>query len=336
MENKIKILITGVCGFIGSRFANWVLDTQQGDVLVIGIDNLSGGFIENIEGLPIIFHNGDIRDSEFLEAVFKHHKKIDYVYHFAAFASEGRSNHIRSFIHHNNTVGTCNVINACVNNDAHLIFTSSVAVYSGTPPFNEKTEPCPIDEYGLSKYMSERSIEIAGLQQGLRWTIVRPRNVFGAGQNLFDPSRNLFGIMCYRALNELPIEIYGDGTNSRAFTPISDILKPLWNCRKYDKQIFNLGSSRVHTIKDIVMAFCATSGYNGSNIKYVDERHEVRHAYCDTKKSEDFLGYNSVNEFNNLLFEMDQMWQWAKKQPMRPLMDPPPLETTKNAHSSLL
>jgi len=80
----------------------------------------------------------------------------------AAYASEGRSNHIRTFIHQNNTIGTSNIINACVNYNCKLVFLSSVAVYSGTPPFNEETIPNPIDEYGLSKLMSEKSIQIAG------------------------------------------------------------------------------------------------------------------------------------------------------------------------------
>lgn len=324
----MTILITGVAGFIGSRFAKWVLEKHP-YVKIIGIDDLSGGFRENVpDGVEFIW--GEEMYTA-LNYFVGRHRKIDVIYHFAAYASEGRSNHIREFINENNTLTTLQVINFCVNQDIKLVFASSVAVYSGKPPFSEETPPCPIDEYGLSKYMSEQSIKIAGKTQGLKWTIVRPRNVYGSGQNLFDPSRNLMGILCYNALNNKPIKIYGDGSNTRAFTHVDDILKPLWKAKDFDGEIFNIGSGYACSVSTAVNIFCKIADY--WNVENIEARHEVPSAYCDVTKSFKMLGYEDKTSLEDGLKEM---WEWAKLQKMRPLMVPPRLETNKNIHPSLL
>ncbi len=326
----MNILITGVAGFIGSNFAKWIL--KNTDHNVIGVDNLSGGFRENLpeENDRFDFFNHDITDSCNMDWLFNTYKPT-VCYNFSAYASEGRSNHIRSFIHSNNTVGTANIINACVNHNCKLIFTSSVAVYSGIPPFSENLTASPIDEYGISKYMSEKSIEIAGKTQGLDWCIIRPRNVYGPGQNIFDPSRNFLGIMCYNALNNIPIKIFGEGTNKRSFTYIDDILEPLYKTKGISKEIINLGSERVYTITEAADIFSVVTGY--TNIIHTEARHEVAEAFCSIEKSVELLEYKDTTD---MLIGVNNMWEWAKKQSMRQLMIPPTLEVTKNAHSSLL
>ncbi len=256
--------------------------------------------------------------------------KPNIVFHCAAYASEGRANHIRRFIHYNNTLGTLNVINACVNNNCKLVFTSSVAVYSGNAPFDEKRTPMPIDEYGLSKLMSEKSIEIAGHEQGLEWCVIRPRNVYGIRQSLWDRTRNLFGIWCYNALNNLPLVIFGDGENKRSFTYIDDIIKPLWNAHKVSKQIINLGSEKVYTINQVAEIFSEITGYR--NIIHTEPRPEVGEAFCSIEKSKLLLGFEDKTDIYNGL---ERMWEWAKQQPKRELQIPPKLEVTINAHSSL-
>jgi len=327
----MKILITGAAGFIGSNFIHWLLANTEHDI--VGVDNLSGGYIENMpkESHRFDFHIADSGHQDSLDNLFSFYKP-DICYHMAAYASEGRSNSIRSFIHFNNTLGTTNVINACVNHNVKLVFLSSVAVYSGDPPFNEwSTIPNPIDEYGLSKLMSEKSIEIAGNTQGLDWCVIRPRNVYGERQNLFDPSRNLFGIMCYNALNSLPIKIFGDGNNKRAFTYISDILEPLYNAREIRNRAINLGTGNVYTINEAVEAFSEIIGYK--NIVHIEPRHEVAEAFCATTYSIQALGFEDKTSLKD---GIQKMWEWAQKQEMKPLIEPPKLEVTKNIHSSLL
>lgn len=324
MSNK-TILITGIAGFIGSRLAKWLLDNTEHEV--IGIDNLLGGFKENIPP-GVVWYNRDISKDR-IDDIFEKHQP-DIVYGIHAYASEGRANHIRGFIHLNNTLSMAYLVNACVNYNSKLVFTSSVAVYSGNPPFTERTEPCPIDEYGLSKWMTERSIRIAGEEQGLNWVIVRPRNVYGIGQNLFDPSRNLFGILCYNALNNLPLTIFGTGENKRSFTYVDDILAPLYKASDFNNEVFNLGSEYTYTINQAIQIFSQVSGY--SNIIHTEERPEVKEAFCRINKSYRMLEFSDATSLEE---GVKRMWEWAKKQPMRPRQVPPPLEISKNIHSSL-
>lgn len=331
----MNILITGVAGFIGSNLADWILDNTNH--AVIGVDNLSGGFLENVND-RVKFYKLDITDGS-LDTIFKDNK-IDLVYHLAAYASEGRSNYIRKFINQNNTLGTLNIINLCVNYKAKLIFTSSVAIYSGTPPFTEELLPSPIDEYGLSKFSSELSIKIAGEVQGLDWVIIRPRNVYGPKQNLFDPTRNLMGILCYKLFNKQDIEIFGDGNNKRSFTYIDDILEPLYNARNVSKQSINLGSEKVYTINeavdtllDIVHSDSLTSFlFKDTKVIHTEPRHEVGEAFCSIDKSIKFLDFKDKT---NLYEGLSKMWKWANNQDMKQLLTPPELEVFTNLHSSI-
>lgn len=332
----MKILITGAAGFIGSHLAKYCLEKGH---YVIGIDKerQSTKFLELEKYDDIVYRTDtfDIaigRNTDYINDLFEA-LKPDVCYHLAAYASEGRSNHIRSFIHQNNTVGTANVINACVNHKCKLVFTSSVAVYSGSPPFTETMTPRPIDEYGLSKYMSERSIQIAGDTQGLDYCIIRPRNVYGPGQNMWDRSRNLFGIWCYNALHDLPLIVFGDGGNMRNFTYIDDMIPCLYNGKNVSSEVINLGSSVGYSIQEAVDAFVAVTGYN--NVQYTEARHEVETAVCNVSKSERLLDWNLYGTTTRLKDGIDAMWEWAKQQPERPLQSMPPLEVTVNAHSSL-
>ena len=320
----MRILITGAAGFIGNHLLKYCLN--QGHE-VIGLDKEFVSYV----GTKGISHSTrmNIVNSDVLEQEFNAFKP-DVCYHLAAYASEGRSNHIRSFIHQNNTVGTANVINACVNHKCKLVFTSSVAVYSGSPPFTEAMTPNPIDEYGLSKYMSERSIQIAGETQDLDWCIIRPRNVYGPGQNMFDPSRNLFGIWMYNALNNKPCLIF-NGKNIRTFTYIDDIIPSLYKAKDISSEVINLGSViELTSIDRAANVFQKVTGYY--NFEYTKPRHEVAEAFCSAIKSKELLGFEDKTSLEEGLAKM---WSWAQTVPMQPLDQPPPLEVQVNAHSSL-
>lgn len=326
---KQTIILTGVGGMIGANLAQWILDNTEHDV--IGIDNFSGGEIRNtpeISNRFIIFHE-DICNAKQIEEIFRITSPT-ICFQLAAYAAEGRSNYIRGFIHSNNTVGTANVINACINHNCKLVFTSSVAVYSGNPPYNEETEPRPIDEYGLSKLTSEQSIKIAGEQSGLDWCIVRPRNVYGEKQSLFDECRNVIGIWMYQILNKLPMTIFGDGGNKRCFTYIGDIVEPLYKAAFCSKEIINLGSPIPYSIKDANKILQEITGYE--NVEYLEPRHEVEEAICDTLKSQILLNYNHTTYLKEGLIKM---WEWAKKQPMQERKTPPSLEINTKTHSSI-
>ncbi len=315
MRQEKCILITGVAGLIGSRFADYIIEYHP-EYKVIGIDNLFGGYIDNVNP-NVIFYNLDIAYND-LSDIFNEYN-IEYVYHFAAYAAEGLSPFIRKFNYENNLVATANIINECIKHDIkRLVFTSTMAVYGhgqGKDKFYEDDQPCPIDPYGVAKYACEQDIRIAGEQHGLDWCIIRPHNVFGIKQNIWDKYRNVLGIWMYKTLNNKPITIYGDGEQTRAFTYIDNILEPLWKAGispKASKEIINLGGTINHSINKMAQLVSQITG--NKDIEYLEKRHEVKYAYPDWKKSVDLLDYE---EKYSLEYGLQQMWEWAKKQPNR-------------------
>jgi len=308
----MKVLITGVAGLLGSRLADYLI--SEG-VEVIGIDNLSGGHIDNVHP-NVNFYNLDLQDKS-LRDIFKEHNPT-YVYHFAAYAAEGLSPFIRTYNYNNNLVSTANVVNECIrHNVTRLIFTSTMAVYGHGSGgiFDEKQVPNPIDPYGVAKYGCEMDIQIAGEQHGLDWCIIRPHNVYGIKQNIWDKYRNVLGIWMYQKLNNQPITIYGDGTQTRAFSFIDDSIKPLWKAATIpgaSKEIINLGGIEEITIKNASDVLLDIIG--SADVVHLEKRHEVHFAVPTYQKSVDILGFEYKTSLKDGL---RSMWEWANQQPMR-------------------
>lgn len=327
----MNILITGVAGLLGSRLADWILENDP-DVTVIGIDNLSGGYVENINSRIKFYKLDLIRDS--ISDLFQKYD-IDYVFHFAAYAAEGLSPFIRGFNYDNNLKSTARIVNQCIKHDVkRLIFTSTMAVYGHgeNQAFDEKQTPCPIDPYGVAKYACEMDIKIAGEQHGLDWCIIRPHNVYGAKQNIWDKYRNVLGIWMYQHLSGKPMTIFGSGNQTRAFSYIDDSLEPLWNAAidpRASKQIINLGG--IHSIS-ILEANNILKNVIGcpENTVFFEERHEVMHAISTYQKSIDILGFKHETDLEDGL---TKMWEWAKVQPMRNQFIWPSFELDKGLYS---
>ena len=320
MKN-IKVLITGVAGLIGSHMAEYLVSKGY---KVSGIDNLSGGYIDNLPS-GISFFQGDLGDKDWVANTFNLIKP-DYVYHFAAYAAEGLSPFIRNFNYSNNLLASANVINECIKHDVKkIIFTSSMAVYGeGKPPFKETDIPHPIDPYGISKYAVELDLECAKEQFGLDYTIVRPHNVIGIRQNIWDKYRNVIGIWIRRVLRGESICIFGDGFQERAFSDIEFCLEPLEKLMfDYGGEVFNLGCPKQHSlneIAEIIVKIASEFGFK-SEIEHLPQRHgEAKYAYCDHSKAEKVLGFKDETDFEKTVREM---FVWAMKQEDREVKQMP-------------
>lgn len=310
----MKILITGVAGLLGSRLADYIIENHP-DVHIVGIDDLSGGYSENINP-KVEFWKMELVNSN-VDGCFEQHK-FDYVYHFAAYAAEGLSPFIRSYNYQNNLVATSKIINSCIkHNVKRLVFTSTLAVYGhgNGGVFDETQTPKPIDPYGVAKFGCEMDIQIAGEQHGLDWCIIRPHNVYGLKQNIWDKYRNVLGIWMYQHLSGEPMTIFGDGLQTRAFSYIDDSLAPLWRASvlpEASKQIINLGGIKEYSILEANQILRNVIG--GSEVVFKEQRHEVKHSIPTWQKSVDILGFEHKT---NLTEGLTQMWEWAKKQPKR-------------------
>ena len=309
----MRVLITGVAGFLGSRLADWIIEHIP-DAEVIGIDNLSGGYKENLHDL-VEFFPVDILDEKVSE-VFSTYRP-DYVFHFAAFAAEGLSPFVRSYNYRNNLEATSKIVTECIKNDVtRLIFSSTMGVYGDNPtPFYESDQPNPIDPYGIAKYACELDIRVAGEHHGLDWCIIRPHNVYGVKQNIWDRYRNVLGIWMHQHINGLPMTIYGDGEQTRAFSYIDDCLEPLWKSSQEStcsKQIINLGGTKYYSMNEANEIIRKVMG--GGTLSYKEKRYEVKNAYSSYQKSIDLLGYNDKT---SLIDGLTTMWNWVKTQPNR-------------------
>ena len=256
-----KILITGVAGLLGSRLADWIIDNTDNEV--IGIDDLSGGYAENINQ-KVKFYEFNLVDLQKVEGVFAQ-EKIDVVYHFAAYAAEGLSPFIRKYNYENNLIASANLITCSIQYEVkRFVFASSMSVYGNkyTPPFHEDMPQAPIDPYGVAKYSVEQDLKIANEQHGLEYTIVRPHNFYGINQNIWDKYRNVLGIWIYQIINGDPPTIFGDGSQVRAFSYVDDSIVPFWNASINDEckgEIINLGGVKEYTIQFTTVIFTKNS-----------------------------------------------------------------------------
>jgi UDP-glucose 4-epimerase len=325
-----RVLITGVAGLLGSRLADWLIENKE-DVIVCGIDDLSGGYKENIHP-QVLFYQMNLTEHP-IEEVFETFKP-DYVFHFAAYAAEGLSPFIREYNYVNNLQATAAIVNNCIKHDVkRLVFTSTLAVYGHGYGgiFDEAQIPKPIDPYGVAKYGCEMDIQIAGEQHGLDWCIIRPHNVYGVKQNIWDKYRNVLGIWMFQHLNGQPMTIFGDGEQTRAFSFIDDSLEPLWNAAirpEASKEIINLGGIEEISIKYASEVLREVIGEG--EVIHLEGRHEVKHSIPTFQKSVDILDFKHQT---NLKEGLTQMWEWAQKQPMRERFVWPEYELEKGIYS---
>ncbi len=329
---KKSILITGNAGLLGSKLADWIIKNHP-EYEVVGIDNLFGGYIENVDP-KVVFYRREL-SSDNLKDIFDRHD-FEYVFHFAAYAAEGLSPFMRMFNDRNNMLSTDNIINECISHDVkRLVYTSSMSVYGWGAEigkrFDENDTPAPIDPYAVSKYACEMNIRIAGEQHGLDWCIIRPHNVYGEKQNIWDKYRNVLGIWMFQILNNKPMLIYGDGEQTRAFSYIDDCLPSFWNAATYEaasKEIINVGGIEGYSINEAAKLLCEITGYD--NVEHKEARHEVKHAVPNPRKSIELLGYEQKTSLEEGL---RKMWEWAKGQPNRPQYKWENYEITKGIYS---
>jgi UDP-glucose 4-epimerase len=311
----MKIFVTGCAGLLGANYTRHLLTNNY---QVIGIDNLSGGYKAFVpKGENFTFVKLNLENRKKIVELFEKHKP-DILLHFAAYAAEGLSPFIRNFNYRNNLICSANLINECITYNTKVIFTSSMAVYGEQePPFTEDKRPQPIDPYGIAKYAVECDLKLAHEQFGLRYNIVRPHNVLGIYQNIWDKYRNVIGIFIRKTLNGQPILVYGDGEQTRAFSDIRYYMKPFDKLlTDYDNELFNIGADKYFTLNEVALTVQKIGKKYGYEvpIEHGVPRHEVKHAYCDHTKAKTLLDFEDETNLEELI---ESMFVWAMKQPNR-------------------
>jgi len=302
-----NILVTGGAGFIGSHVVDELL--KDGHKAVV-LDDLSGGFVENVNK-KAVFIEGSILDTKLLKDMFDQHQ-FDYVFHMAAYAAEGLSHFIKRFNYSNNLIGSVNLINQSILQGIKcFVFASSIAVYgSNQSPMREDMVPRPEDPYGIAKFAVEQELKVSKEMFDLDYIIFRAHNVYGERQNIGDKYRNVIGIFMNQIMQKQPMTVFGDGTQTRAFSYISDVAPVIARSIKENSaygEVFNVGAEKPYSIMELAEAVAKAMGTK-PDIQHLKPRNEVQHAYCDHAKIEKFFGKERSSSLEEGIAKMAQ---WA-------------------------
>ena len=292
--NNKKIVVTGGAGFIGS---NIVYNIYQNNEVTV-IDDLSTGNLENIvdliENESIRLIKGSVTDLKLLHDSFS---DVDYVLHQAAIPSVPRS--IKNPITTNkaNIDGTLNVLVAARDCSVEkVIFASSSSVYGDTPtlPKVETMCPSPLSPYAITKLCGEQYCKIFHEVYGLRTTSLRYFNVYGPRQNPMSEYAAVIPKFIFSTTKGRPIEIYGDGEQTRDFTFIEDVINAnLLSCisKKSDGKALNIAGGKRISINDLANKIMKMVGRE-VQVVYKERREgDVKDSLADISLARDFIDY---------------------------------------------
>ncbi|MDR3349109.1 MAG: NAD-dependent epimerase/dehydratase family protein [Acidaminococcales bacterium] len=245
----MKILITGGAGFIGSHLADLLLKEQ---VETVVLDNLSTGLAKNVpDGAKFI--KMDVR-AKGLADVFAE-EGFDAVVHLAAQTMVNVSLDDPFFDGENNILGGINLLEACRKKSVkRVVFSSSAAVYGNVKivPIKEHYDKMPTSFYGLSKLTFERYLELYQKNFSLDYIVLRFANVYGERQG-DGGEGGVISIFAKRAAQGAPIDIFGDGGQTRDFVYAGDIAAGIWRALKSDKinTAYNLSNKEETSINQL-------------------------------------------------------------------------------------
>ncbi len=301
--------VTGAAGFIGSHVVDSLISDGH---TVVAFDDLSGGFIDNVNP-QAIFIEGSCTDHLKLAPIFNQYK-FDFVFHLAAYAAEGLSHFIKRFNYTNNVIGSVNLINEAVKHDCkRFIFTSSIAVYGRNQlPMREDLVPQPEDSYGIAKYAVELELKASYEMFGLDYVIFRPHNVYGERQNTGDKYRNVIGIFMNQILRGESLTLFGDGEQKRAFSHIADVAPHIARSATLDSaknEVFNIGADTVYTVNQLATEVMKAMG-STAKLNYLPARNEVVNAWSDHEKAKKVFGIHDEVPFDQGIAKMAQ---WVKR-----------------------
>ena len=228
MDKKINLLVTGGAGFIGSNLVEHFLQDERVGLVRV-LDNLSNGYIENIQEFfdhpRFEFMEGDIRN---YETCLNACKGIDKISHQAALGSVPRSIENPMQSTEVNILGTVNLMFASVQHKVErIVFAFSSSTYGDHPklPKVEEFIGNPLSPYAVTKSAIEQFADVFGKTYNLNWIGLRYFNVFGPKQSPDNPYAAVIPLFCKAVISDNPIVVYGDGTTSRDFTYVTNVVK---------------------------------------------------------------------------------------------------------------
>jgi nucleoside-diphosphate-sugar epimerase len=307
-------LVTGIAGFIGSSIARSLL--AEG-ATVRGLDNLSTGNLGNIEEIrsQIDFRHADVLDEHALASVCQ---GVDYVFHEAAIPSVPKSVDDPIGTNGPNLTGTLNVLEASRKAGVkRVLYAASSAAYGDDPtlPKTEAMLPAPLSPYAVQKLAGEHYLASYARVFGLETVSLRYFNVFGPRQ---DPSSQYSGVLArfisLMLAGETPT-IFGDGTTSRDFVYIDNVVSANLLAAKASAvnvsgKVFNVATGRRTTLLEAYEEVKRITGYSGG-INHAPEREgDIKHSLADIALAQQAFGYKVIAD---LAYGLEQTIAWSRQ-----------------------
>lgn len=289
----MNILITGNTGLIGDNLFRRLKEEGHSVYGMSRRDNL------------------DLRDKEMVNKFVKLIKP-DVIYHLAAQAAESRGQVSPIDMTENNIMIFVNVLRAAINSKVKkFIYTSSVAVYGeATVPYREDGPTIPKDVYGVNKLACEQILKIMSKVHGLDYTIFRPHNVYGPGQSMTNPYKNVVALIMRRLMENESYKLYGNGEMRRAFSYVEDVVDVLISSLdKFSKETVNVGSDHDISIKELSDMLQEISGIQGQ-IVYEDARPQEISMFL---ANHDLQSSITTYKETPIREGLQKTWDWAKK-----------------------
>jgi len=294
-----RVLVTGGAGFIGSHLVDALIGKGiRKECAVTILDDLSTGSASNLgDGLKssrVRFVEGDVRDRVLVEEAMK---RVETVFHLAAVTSVPYSVKHPEETFEVNVDGTRNLLEASLHGDVdRFVYVSTCAVY-GEPrylPVDEKHPLRPISPYAESKLRAEEACMEFQRAQGLKITVLRPFNVYGSRQRR-DQYGGVISQFIERIRDGKPPVIFGDGSQTRDFVYVSDVLKAFILAVESEVavgRVFNVASGVPTSISDLARLVIDLCGVRDVEPVHAGERQgDIRNSYADINEARTCLGF---------------------------------------------
>ncbi len=324
----MAVLILGGAGYIGSHTVYEFLDRNL-DVVVA--DNLQSGHIEALHP-NARFYQGDIRDKDFLDNLFKK-ENIDSVIHFAANSLVGESMQDPLKYYDNNLYGTMVLLKSMVENNVKKIVFSSTAATYGEPeniPILETDNTNPTNTYGETKLSMEKMFKWVSLAHGVNFVSLRYFNACGAHKNGkigedHSPETHLIPIILQVANKKRQsVNIFGDdyqtpdGTCIRDYIHVSDLANAHYLALEYlnkggKSDIFNLGNGLGFSVKEVIEASREVTGDKIPAIVSKRREGDPKTLIASSDKARNILGWQP--KYTDLKEIIQTAWMWHKNHP---------------------